>query len=126
MKLFRKDPEKVARQAAAREEIKRLRALSTKEFALLAFPGYNWEKVDKTSSLRSQELCLYLLRDFPDARHLDTLDLLAPMRRTLEMLEEHKLVRATYHQRSPVWHITERGDRVLDTGTLADVLADEV
>lgn len=116
--LFRKSPEKVARQAAAKEEIKRLRALSSTEMAVLVLPALGPEGVNPGSSLRPQELCLYLLQEFPGARHLDTLDLLAPMRRALLKLEAAGLVRPIFHQRSPVWHITELGEQTLLDGTL--------
>jgi hypothetical protein len=90
----------------------------------MVLPGLGPEGVNPGSSLRPQELALYLLQDFPGARMLDTVDLLAPLRRAFEKLEEAGLVYATYHQRSPVWHITEQGERALADGTVQQCLAD--
>jgi hypothetical protein len=97
--------------------VQRLRALGTDELAVIVLPGLGPEGVNPGSSLRPQELAQYLLQDFPGARLLDSVDLLAPLRRALEKLHAAGLVYPTYHQRSPVWHITELGERALADGT---------
>jgi hypothetical protein len=114
--LFRKDPEKAARQAAAQAEIKRLRALSVDDLAVRLLPGLGG--ASKGHSLRPQQLCNYLIRDFPDARQLDTLDLLPPVRRALLTLERAGLVSPISLQRSPVWRITDLGETALAEGTV--------
>jgi hypothetical protein len=124
VRLFRKDPEKAARQAAAKEEVQRLRGLDRDELAVMILPGLGPEGVNPGSSLRPQELALYLLRDFPGARLLDTIDLLAPLRRSLEKLHAAGLVYPTYHQRSPVWHITDLGERALADGSTGRRVSD--
>lgn len=90
----------------------------------MVLPGLGPEGVNPGSSLRPQELALYLLQDFPGARLLDSVDLLAALRRAMEKLQAAGLVYATYHQRSPVWHITELGEQALADGTVQRRVAD--
>jgi hypothetical protein len=104
--------------------VQRLRALDTDELAVMVLPGLGPEGVNPGSSLRPQELAQYLLRDFPGARLLDGVDLLAPLRRAFEKLHAAGLVYPTYHQRSPVWHITELGEKALADGSTARRLSE--
>jgi hypothetical protein len=90
----------------------------------MVLPGLGPDGVNPGSSLWPQELALYLLQDFPGARLLDTVDLLAPLRRALEKLNTAGLVYPTYHQRSPVWHITELGEKALADGSVQRRVAD--
>ena len=49
---------------------------------------------------------------------MDTLDLLAPVNRALDMLEDARLVSPISVQRTPVWRITPLGETALAEGTV--------
>ncbi len=123
MRLFRKSEEKVARQAAAEAEIKRLKSLSTPELAVILLPRLGPEALESGHSLRVQQLCEYLLRDFPGIGQTLPLQLMSVVRRALERLEEADLVSSFAISRSPVWSITDLGVSVLAEGTAAQRLA---
>jgi hypothetical protein len=92
VRLFRKSDAKVALAAAAQAEIERLKALSPEELAVLVLPGLGPEGVAPGRNLRVQQLCEHLLRDFPGIGQTKPLQLLAPVRRALERLENAGLV----------------------------------
>jgi hypothetical protein len=116
--LFRRNEEKVARKAAARQEIDRLRALSVDDLAVLLLPGLGPDGPKHGASVTRQQLCGYLLHDYPDPGQRDMLDLLAPVRRALERLEGIGIVSPISVQREPVWQLTPLGESVLADGTL--------
>src|ERR1700733_2439271 len=65
VRLFRKSEEKIAQQAAAQGEIDRLKTLSVEELAVMVLTGLGPEETPTGHNLRPQQLCEYLLRDFP-------------------------------------------------------------
>jgi hypothetical protein len=124
VRLFRKSEEKVALEAAAQAEIERLKALSPEELAVMVLPGLGPEDAGPGRNLRVQQLCEYLLRDFPGIGQTRPLQLMAPVRRALERLEAAELVSSmSIIERSPLWRITDRGLSVLAEGTTARHLA---
>jgi hypothetical protein len=82
------------------------------------FPGLGPDGPKKGHSVTPQDLCNYLLRDFPGARAFDALDLMARVRRALLMLEEAGLVYPISLQRTPFWALTELGQSTLASGTV--------
>jgi hypothetical protein len=124
VRLFRKSEEKIARQAAAQTEIDRLKSLSAEQLAVLVLPGMDPETVGRGVSLRPQQLCEYLLRDFPGIGQSKPLLLMAPTRRALERLEAAGLVSwSSALGRSPLWCITSLGESALAEGTAEQRLA---
>ncbi|MGZ4249254.1 MAG: hypothetical protein ACXVUE_13240 [Solirubrobacteraceae bacterium] len=117
MRLFRKSEEKVALEARAQAEIERLRRLSVAELALMVLPGLGPEVTAPGHHLRPQQLCEYLLRDFPGIGQTRPLQLMAPVGRALDMLEDARLVSSISYERSPRWRITSLGTSVLAEGT---------
>jgi hypothetical protein len=115
--VFRRSPEKAARKAAARAEIDRLRALGVGDLALAVLPGLGPDGPTRGTSVRVQQLCDYLLAGHPGAGHMDTLDLLAPVSRALDLLHGAGLVAPISVQRNPVWRITPIGEMTLADGT---------
>jgi len=123
-RLFRKSEEKIALQAAAQAEIQRLKGLSTEELAVLVLPGLGAEIAGPGRNLRPQQLCEYLLRDFPGIGQSMPLLLMAPVRRALERLEEAGLASSmSVLTRSSLWSITSLGTSVLAEGTAEHRLA---
>ena len=123
MRLFRKSEEKVALQAAAQAEIERLKLLAPEQLAVLVLPGLAPEGAPPGRSLRVQQLCEYLLRDFPGIGQTRPLQLMPPVRRALERLEEARLASSTTMlDRSGHWSLTDRGATVLAEGTTAQNL----
>jgi hypothetical protein len=120
--LFRRSEEKAARKAAAKQEIERLRALSVDDLAEVVLPGLGPDGPTHGTSVWPQQLCQYLLRDYPGAGQMDTLDLIAPVSRALDMLAEARLVSPISVQRTPLWRITPRGERALADGTVREHL----
>jgi hypothetical protein len=120
--LFRRNEEKAARKAAAKQEIERLRALGVDDLATALLPGLGPDGPTHGTSVRVQQLCIYLLRDYPGAGQLDTLDLMAPVNRALDRLEGVGLVGPISVQRSPVWRITPLGEATLAEGTVRERL----
>ena len=124
VRLFRKSEEKVALEAAAEAEIARLKALSPEQLAVLVLPGLGAEAAPPGHHLRVQQLCEFLLRDFPGIGQTKPLQLMAPVRRALERLEGAELVSSrSIIERSPLWQITDRGASALAEGTTANHLA---
>ena len=74
------------------------------------------------TSIRVQQLCEYLLRDYPGAGQMDTLNLSAPVNRALDRLERIGLVSPISVTRSPVWRITPLGESTLTEGDLRERL----
>jgi hypothetical protein len=118
VRLFRKSEERLAQEAGAQAEIDRLKTLSVEELAVILLPGLGPEEVPQGYNLRPQQLCEYLLRDFPDIGQTMPLQLMARVRRALDRLEAIGLVSSmSVLQRSPMWQITSLGTRVLADGT---------
>jgi len=120
--LFRRNEEKAARKAAAKQEIKRLRALSVDDLAVLVLPGLGPDGPTHGTSVRAQQLCIHLLADYPGAGQLDTLDLLRPVGKALDRLRAAGLVSPISVQRDPVWQITPLGESTLAEGTVRERL----
>jgi hypothetical protein len=118
--LFRKTAEKVAQEAAAQAEIERLKALSVNDLAVKLLTGLGRNGVNKGHSVRVQQLCAYLLQDFPGAGQMKTLELMSAVREGLERLERAELVSEISIQRSPVWRITRLGEATLADGTIQE------
>jgi hypothetical protein len=121
--LFRRSEEKAARKAAAKVEIDRLRALSVDDLAADLLPGLGPDGPTHGTSVWPQQLCKYLLRDYPGAGQMQTLDLLAAVNRALDLLEDVRLVSAMSVQRTPVWRITPLGERALAEGDVRERLS---
>jgi hypothetical protein len=116
--LFRRSEEKVARKAAAKQEIERLRALPIDDLAVDVLAGLGPDGPTHGHSVTRQQLCRYLLSDHPGAGQMDTLDLLVPVRKALERLEGLGFVYPISVQREPVWQITPLGETTLADGTV--------
>ena len=74
------------------------------------------------ASVWPQQLCEYLLKNYPGAGRGDTLDLLAAVNRALDLLEDARLVRPISVQRTPRWQITPLGERTLAEGNVSQRL----
>jgi hypothetical protein len=120
--LFRHNEEKAARKAAARVEIERLRKVPVDDLAVDLLPALGSDGPTRGTSIRVQQLCEYLLRDYPGAGQMDTLNLSAPVNRALDMLDDVGLVSPISVQRTPVWRITPLGERALADGDVRDRL----
>jgi hypothetical protein len=120
--LFRRSEEKAAQKAAAKQEIERLRALSVDDLAADLLPGLGPDGPTHGTSVWPQQLCQYLLRDYPGAGRMDTLELMARVNRALDTLNDAGLVRTISVQRTPLWQITSVGERVLAEGTVRERL----
>lgn len=116
--LFRRSEERAARKAAARDEIARVRALNVDELAVQVLSGLGPDGPTNGTSTRVQQLCQFLLRDYPGAGQLDTLDLRPAVHRALDMLEHAGFASPISIQREPVWRITPLGESVLAEGTV--------
>ena len=119
--LFRKSEKKVAQQAAVQAEIERLKGLRLDDLAVALMPGLGPDGPTQGQSLRMQQLCDYLVRDFPGGgRHRPEL---AWERTGFEpplpfAASEFELVYSISLQRLPTWRITRLGDTVLAEGTI--------
>jgi hypothetical protein len=122
-RLFRQSEEKAARKAAAKQEIERLRALPVDDLAVAVFPGLGPDGPTRGTSIRTQQLCGYLLGDLPGVGMLATVDLLSAVRKALTRLENAELVSPISVQREPVWRLTPLGETVLADGTVRERLA---
>ena len=120
--LFRRSEEKAARKAAAKQEIERLRALSVDDLAADVLLGLGPDGPTHGTSVWPQQLCQYLLRDYPGAGQMDTLDPLAAVDRALDTLHDARLVSPISVQRTPVWRITPLGERTLAEGNVRERL----
>ena len=120
MSLFRKNEKKVAETAALQAEIERLKALDVDALAVALLPGLRPD--GPATSMRVQQLCSYLVRDFPGAGQQKPLVLMAHVNDALKKLEKAELVTPLYLQRSPVWRLTPLGDRTLSDGTIGEQL----
>ena len=116
--MFRKSAEKVAEEAAAQAEIERLKALSVNDLAVELMAGLGRNGANNGHSVRVQQLCAYLVRDFPGAEQLQTLELMSAVRDGLQRLERAELVYPISVQRSPVWRLTRLGEATLADGTI--------
>ncbi|MFZ0088789.1 MAG: hypothetical protein WAL63_04735 [Solirubrobacteraceae bacterium] len=120
--LFRKSADKRAQKAAAQTEIDRLKALDVADLAAELLPALGRDGVGGGHSVRPQQLCDYLLRDALRPRQLKALELMAPVSRALDLLENAGLASPIWHQRTPVWRITPRGESTLAEGTIRQQL----
>jgi hypothetical protein len=120
--LFRRNEEKAARKAAARTEIERLRAVPVADLAGDLLVALGPDGPTRGTSIRVQQLCQYLLRDYPGAGQMDTLNLSAPVNKALDMLHDAGLVSPISVQRTPVWRITPLGETSLAEGDVRDRL----
>ena len=120
--LFRRSEEKVARKAAAKEEAERLKTLNVDDLAADVLRGLGPDGPTHGTSLREQQLCEFLLKDYPGAGHVVTLSLLGPVGRALERLRIAGLVSSISIARSPRWRITPLGESTLADGTVRERL----
>jgi hypothetical protein len=120
--LFRRSEEKVARKAAAKQEIDRLRALSVFDLAALVLPGLGPDGPTRGASAFPQQLSDWLLKDYPGAAWQDTLDLLAAVNKALDVLEDAHFVRPISLQRTPRWQLAPLGERALAEGNVLERL----
>lgn len=120
--LFRRNEEKAARKAAARQEIERLRAVGVDDLAVDLLSALGPDGPTHGTSIRVQQLCQFLLRDYPGAGQMDTLNLSAPVNRALDRLEGVGLVSPISVTRTPVWRITPLGESTLAEGNVRDRL----
>jgi hypothetical protein len=123
VRLFRKSEERLAREAVTQAEIDRLRALSVQALAVIVLPGLGPEGPAPGRHLRPQQLCDYLLKDCPGVGQTRPLQLMGPVGRALETLEDAGLVSSMAYERSPLWRITSLGASALAEGTTAHRLA---
>jgi hypothetical protein len=117
VRLFRKSETKIAQAAAVQAEMERLRALSVADLAMALLPGLGPDVAGAGRHVRPQQLCEYLLREFPGAGQMKPLQLMAPVNRALEKLERAELVSSISYERSPRWRITRLGVSALTDGT---------
>ena len=125
VRLFRKSEEKIALEAAAQDEIRRLKALSVEELASAVLPALGPGGPAPGRHLRPQQGCEYLLRDYRGVGPTVPLQLMARVRRALETLEEAGLASSIAYGRSPVWRITSLGTSALAEGTAERYLGSE-
>jgi len=118
--LFRRSEEKVARKAAAKQEIERLRALSVFDLAAIVLPGLGPDGPTHGVSVWAQQLSDWLLKDYPGAGWQDSLDLLAAVNKALDVLDDAHLVTTISLQRTPKWQITPLGEAALADGTVRE------
>ncbi|HEX4009551.1 MAG TPA: hypothetical protein VHX62_06070 [Solirubrobacteraceae bacterium] len=123
MALFGKSEEKKAQEAAVQEEIARIKSLPVAEVAAQLLPALGPDGVGSGRSMRVQQLCEYLLRDFPGGGRMQPLQLMGRVNTALAMLENAELVSSVSLQRSPFWSIAPRGEQALADGTLAELIA---
>jgi len=120
--LFRRSEEKAARKAAAKQEIERLRALSVDDLAADLLPGLGPDGPTHGASVWPQQLCQYLLKDYPGAGQMQTLDLSVAVNRALGRLQHAGLVSPISVQRTPLWRITPLGESTLAEGNVRERL----
>lgn len=120
--IFRRSEEKLARKTAAKREIERLRALGVDDLAVALFPGLGPDGPTHGTSVREQQLCDYLLADYPGAGHVAIISLIGAVRRACERLKDAGLVSSISIQRSPLWRITPLGESTLADGTVRERL----
>jgi hypothetical protein len=120
--LFRKSAEKRERAAAAQVEIDRLKALSVTELGEMLLPALGPDGPSGGHSIRVQQLCDYLIRDFLPARQMQALQLTSRVIAAMDKLERADLVTPTYLQRSPVYRITPEGKAALAGGAISKQL----
>ena len=116
--LFGKSELKLAQEAAAQAEIERLKRVSINDLAVLLLPGFGPEGANKGRSLRVQQLCTWLVRDFPTAGKFNPLQLLGPVREGLQKLEHAELVYSTPRENVSIWRITRLGETALAERTI--------
>ncbi len=118
MRLFQKSPEKAAEKAAAKAEIERLKKLRVDDMAMLLMPMLGPDGLSKGYTVRVQQLCEELLRDFPAGKGMIALELSGRVITALQRLQHVDLVEPISIMRSPPWRITEIGREALEDGTV--------
>jgi len=103
-------------------EIERLKALSAENLAMALLPRLGPDEANQRTSVRVQQLCEYLVRDFPGAGQLQPLKLMSNVNEALKTLNRAGLVYPISHQRSPFWRITPLGATALAEGTIEQAL----
>lgn len=99
-------------------EIERLKALSTDDLAVALLPGLLPDGAVPRTSMYVQQLCEYLVRDFPGARKLQPLLLMPRVNDALARLDQAGLVSSISLQRAPAWRLTHLGDTALAEGSI--------
>jgi hypothetical protein len=118
MRLFQKSPEKAAEQEAAKAEIERLKKLRVDDMALLLMPMLGPDGFSKGYTVRVQQLCEELLRDYPGGKGMVALQLSGRVIKGLQRLQHVDLVEPISIMRSPPWRITDIGREALEDGTV--------
>jgi hypothetical protein len=118
MSLFRKSDDKVRQEDEGQAELARLQALSVEGLAIELLPAFTPERPGSWQGLRVQELCKWLVRDYPGARKFNPLQLLGPVREALQRLEHRELVTSSTYDRSSIWRITRLGETALAEGAV--------
>jgi hypothetical protein len=113
--LFRRSEEKLAQETAAKGEIERLKQLSVEDLAIELLPGFGPGGAG-SGGLRVQQLCTWLVRDFPSAGKFNPLQLLGPVREGLQRLEHAEFVYSTARGDHSTWRITRAGEAALSEG----------
>ncbi len=121
--LFRKSADKRERTAAAQAEIDRLKKLSSTELAALLLPALGADGLGGGHSVRVQQLCDYLLRDFLPPRQTQALQLLSRIMAVLDRLQQADLVTSISVTRMPVYRITPEGESALADGAISQHLS---
>jgi hypothetical protein len=117
MRLFQKSPEKAAEKAEAKAEIERLKKLGVNDMALLLIPMLGPDGFSNGHTVRVQQLCEELLRDFPGGKGMIAMELSARVIKALQRLQTVDLVESISIMRSPLWRISEIGREALADGT---------
>ncbi len=121
--FFRKSEARRAEEAQADAEITRLKAVPPRELAVTLFPALGPDGPAEGHYAREQQICEYLLRDFPGARGIKPLQIIVRVRTALERLEEEGLAESISYQRGARWRLTEYGTATLADGTIVEKLA---
>lgn len=122
MSLFRKSTDK--REDKARQEdegsaeLARLQGLSVDDLAVELLPAFTKARPGDWQGLRVQELCKWLVRDFPGARKFNPLQLMGPVLEALQRLEHKELVTSSTYDRSTIWRSTRLGETALTEGAV--------
>lgn len=86
--------------------------------AMLLMPMLGPDGLSKGYTVRVQQLCEELLRDFPAGKGMIALELSGRVITALQRLQHVDLVEPISIMRSPPWRITEIGREALEDGTV--------
>lgn len=123
--MFRKNPEKAARDDAAQAEVDRLLALSPPALAVEVLPALGSDGLKQSfSGVRIQEISKQLLGGYKSSLKVNTGLLLLPLKEAVQRLEHANLVMqmASGVDQSTKWRITTAGEEALRDGTAAEQL----